>query len=288
MIFDCFLFFNEFELLEIRLNELNDVVDKFVLVEATKTHQGKDKPLYFNDNKAQYYGFLEKILHIVVSDFKNLNDPWQTENDQRNKIYEGLQTCSPEDQIIISDLDEIPRPDKINEAKKLSGIKIFEQQMYYYFINCMNTTKIGRKRNFKWYGPIMANFKYFKTPQQLRNMCINLMGIYHPNPLYRIYGHLYFYLLKVFNRNPIHIVENGGWHFSYLGGVKKIIEKIESLAHSEYNLGDYKNPDKIETFINSGKDIFGRKLQYQFVKLDSTFPSYILRNEKKYRNLIKY
>lgn len=288
MIVDCFLFFNEFELLEIRLNTLNDVIDKFVLVEATKTHQGKDKPLYFNDNKAHYYDFLEKIDHIVVSDFKNLNDPWQTENDQRNKIYEGLQTCSPEDQIIISDVDEIPRPEKINEVKELSGIKIFEQQMYYYFINCMNTTKISKKRNFKWFGPIMANFKYLKTPQQLRNIRINLMGIYHPNLLYRIYGHLYFYALKVFNKNPIHIVKNGGWHFSYLGGVKKIIEKIESLAHSEYNLGDYKNPDKIETFINSGKDIFGRKLQYQFVKLDSTFPNYILRNEEKYRNLIKY
>jgi beta-1,4-mannosyl-glycoprotein beta-1,4-N-acetylglucosaminyltransferase len=69
MIFDCFIFFNEFELLEIRLNELNDVVDKFVLVEATKTHQGKDKPLYFEENKKRFSDFSNKMIHIAVSDY---------------------------------------------------------------------------------------------------------------------------------------------------------------------------------------------------------------------------
>ena len=113
MIFDCFIFFNEFELLEIRLNELNDVVDKFVLVEATKTHQGKDKPLYFEENKKQFSDFLNKMIHIAVSDYPKRASPLQLEYHQRNKISEGLNTCFPEDQIIISDIDEIPRPAKI-------------------------------------------------------------------------------------------------------------------------------------------------------------------------------
>lgn len=288
MIFDCFIFFNEFELLEIRLNELNDVVDKFVLVEATKTHQGKDKPLYFEENKKQFSGFLNKMIHIAVSDYPKRANPLQLEYHQRNKIYEGLNACLPEDQIIISDIDEIPRPAKIIEAKELKGIKIFEQEMFYYFMNCLNVSNIGRNRKFKWFGPIMADFKYLKTPQKWRNICVNLMGVYHPNPLYQIYGFLYYNLLKVFNRNPIHIMKDGGWHFSYLGGIEKIIEKIESFHHTEYNAEEYKNPDKIEKAMNEGKDIFGRNLQYQFVKLSSTFPRYILENEKKFNHLIKY
>jgi beta-1,4-mannosyl-glycoprotein beta-1,4-N-acetylglucosaminyltransferase len=288
MIFDCFIFFNEFELLEIRLNELNDVVDKFVLVEATKTHQGKDKPLYFEENKKQFSDFLNKIIHIAVGDYPKRANPLQLEYHQRNKISEGLNTCLPEDQIIISDIDEIPRPAKIIEAKELKGIKIFEQQMFYYFMNCLNVSNIGGNKTFKWYGPIMADFKYLKTPQKWRDICVNLMGVYHPNPLYQIYGFLYYNLLKVFNRNPIHVIKDGGWHFSYLGGVEKIIEKIESFHHKEYNVEEYKNPDKIEKAINNGRDIFGRKLQYQFVKLDSTFPKYILENEKKFNHLIRY
>lgn len=288
MIFDCFIFFNEFELLEIRLNELNDVVDKFVLVEATKTHQGKDKPLYFEENKKQFSDFLNKMIHIAVSDYPKRANPLQLEYHQRNKISEGLNACLPEDQIIISDIDEIPRPAKIIEAKELKGIKIFEQQMFYYFMNCLNVSNIGGNKTFKWYGPIMADFKYLKTPQKWRDICVNLMGVYHPNPLYQIYGFLYYNLLKVFNRNPIHVIKDGGWHFSYLGGIEKIIEKIESFHHTEFNAEEYKNPDKIEKAINEGKDIFGRNLQYQFVKLDSTFPEYILNNEKKFNHLIRY
>jgi len=288
MIFDCFIFFNEFELLEIRLNELNDVVDKFVLVEATKTHQGKDKPLYFEENKKQFSDFLNKMIHIAVSDYPKRANPLQLEYHQRNKISEGLNACLPEDQIIISDIDEIPRPEKIIEAKELKGIKIFEQQMFYYFMNCLNVSNIGGNKTFKWYGPIMADFKYLKTPQKWRDICVNLMGVYHPNPLYQIYGFLYYNLLKVFNRNPIHVIKDGGWHFSYLGGIEKIIEKIESFHHTEFNAEEYKNPDKIEKAINEGKDIFGRNLQYQFVKLDSTFPEYILNNEKKFNHLIRY
>ena len=288
MIFDCFIFFNEFELLEIRLNELNGVVDKFVLVEATKTHQGKDKPLYFEENKKQFSGFLNKMIHIAVSDYPKRANPLQLEYHQRNRILEGLKSCLPEDQIIISDIDEIPRSAKIIEAKELKGIKIFEQQMFYYFLNCLNVSNIGGNRQFKWFGPIMADFKYLKTPQRWRDICVNLMGLYHPNPFYQIYGFLFYNLIKIFNRNPIYVIKDGGWHFSYLGGVEKIIEKLESFHHTEYNADEYKNPDKLEKAINEGKDIFGRNLRYEIIKLNANFPKYILENEKKFNHLIRY
>ena len=137
MIYDCFTFFNELDLLEIRLNTLNAVVDKFVLVEATLTHQGKPKPLYFDENKAKFESFSDKIIHIIVDKYpENTNDDaWIYERYQRNMIKEGLTNCKPDDVIIVSDIDEIPNPSKITEYKNKKGIKVFKQKMYYYFLN---------------------------------------------------------------------------------------------------------------------------------------------------------
>ena len=90
MIFDCFTFNDELELLEIRLNVLKDVVDRFVLVEATKTFTNKSKPLIYEENKDRFKEFADKIIHIVVDDFPDDDNPWARENWQRNKIMEGL------------------------------------------------------------------------------------------------------------------------------------------------------------------------------------------------------
>src|SRR5689334_5945992 len=117
MIYDCFIFFNELELLDIRLNILNEVVDKFVLVEATQTHQYKPKPLYYSDNKERFKAFHDKIIHLIVDELppNPTNGPrnsWDMERFQRNCIARGLNDCKPDDVIIISDLDEIPDPKK--------------------------------------------------------------------------------------------------------------------------------------------------------------------------------
>ena len=90
MIIDCFPFFNELDLLEIRLNVLNDVVDKFVLVEASKTQSLIDKPFYFEENKDRYSKFLDKIIHVKITDYPK-KDGWAMENYQRNCIVKGLQ-----------------------------------------------------------------------------------------------------------------------------------------------------------------------------------------------------
>jgi beta-1,4-mannosyl-glycoprotein beta-1,4-N-acetylglucosaminyltransferase len=84
----------------------------------------------------------------------------------------------------------------------------------------------------------------------------------------------------------IKCVENGGWHFSYLGGVQMIIKKLEAFAHTEYNKDEYKNPKKIEEALKNGKDIFGRDFHYKFVALDNTFPDFILKNKEKYKHLL--
>src|SRR5579863_8430750 len=118
MIYDCFTFFNELELLELRLNELAGVVDRFVIVEATKTHSGKPKPLHYRDNQARISRFHSQIIHVIVDDMPVSDDAWTLENFQRNCIVRGLTGCRPDDFILISDLDELPRAGVV---KRMAG-----------------------------------------------------------------------------------------------------------------------------------------------------------------------
>lgn len=272
MIYDCFTFFNELDLLEIRLNILNDVVDKFVLVEATKTHSNKSKSLYFEKNKARFSKFLHKIEHIIVKDYPPYGDSWTYENHQRNCIERGLKNCQPDDVIIISDCDEIPNPQVIIEAKNIVGIKILEQNLYYYYLNyiCENQTK--------WLlGTRMLSYKDF------------LDGLDNTEFNYDAY------LKQDLNAGTTPtkirfaqgtIINNGGWHFSYLGGAKKISEKIKAFSHQEFNNRKNTNIKNIEKALANGDDLFGREYKFKVVPLDETFPEYILENQDKYDNLI--
>lgn len=111
-VYDCFSFFNEIDLLEIRLLLLNDIVDKFVIVELNKTHRGEDKKYNFPEYKDRFQPYRDKIIYIQPEEvpvYKGAGD-WTIENFQRNCIMRGLHNCEPEDMIIISDLDEIPNP----------------------------------------------------------------------------------------------------------------------------------------------------------------------------------
>src|SRR5271156_187621 len=118
MIYDCFTFFNELELLELRLNELAGVVVKFVLVEATKTFSNKPKPLHFQENRARFAAFENKIIHVVVEDAPDTSDAWVIERFQRNAIERGLRGCKPDDWVLVSDLDEIPRATVVDKMSR--------------------------------------------------------------------------------------------------------------------------------------------------------------------------
>ena len=109
-IWDAFQLFNELDMLEVRLNELNATVHKFVLVEASRTHSNKPKPLHFGENKQRFAAFLHKIVHVVVDDLPNNTDAWVLENFQRNAILRGLAGAKPSELVVIADVDEIPVP----------------------------------------------------------------------------------------------------------------------------------------------------------------------------------
>ena len=258
-IFDCFLYSNEDLILDVRLNTLSDYVSRFVIVEANKDHQGKEKKLNFNINNFQK--FKNKITYLVVDDFpKNLTN-WQRENYQRNFISNGLHDVQEDDYIIISDVDEIPNLENIDSIKK-NRYSVFEQKMHYYKFNLLNIT------NPNWYGSRICKKKYLKSPQWLRDQKIKKK---------------YFFNFMRINWN---IVKNGGWHFSFLLSPDDIKYKIESFAHSEFNNSKFNNIDKIKSSIENNYDLFDRNLEYKKVAIDSSYPKYILENKDKFKDWI--
>lgn len=265
MIIDCFPFFNELDVLEIRLNVLNDVVDKFVLVEASKTQSKLDKPFYFDENKERYSKFLDKIVHIKINDYPE-KDGWAMENYQRNCIVKGLQQIGlKEDDIIgVSDVDEIWAPeikDKFDEY--FSQVKFLSVGMKYlvFYLNLETVDK-------KWIGTIFAKAKdlIHYTPQNLRNI-----------------------------KDSVSHVEEAGWHFGYQGGKEKVYEKYLSCIEP---LDKSKLPSKEDLFKeidnrikNEGSFIFSDNLSDQSIKLkqipiENNLPSYIINNTEKYQHLI--
>jgi len=264
LVYDCFLFFNELELLEIRLNILQGIVDKFVLVESGKTFSGNDKPFYFEENKRKYSQFLEKIIHIKVSDYPEMEDAWAMESYQRNQIARGIEQCQHDDIILISDLDEIPNPEAIESYKKAGkGIYVLKQLHFDYYLNYQRCGKNNYWYNVKIlrYNHIVAmnsaNFTNLATPQSIRKLQGNKT------------------------------IKNGGWHFSFLGGMESIKIKVQAFSHQEYNNEKYLN-DQIEYKIRMGLDLFNRNnIRLIPVKISSKqHPQYIVENQEKYSHLI--
>ena len=170
MIYDCFMFFNELEVLDIRLHELGSCVDKFVLVESTKTHRGNNKPLHFNDNKWMFKEYLDRIIHIIVEDLPELRNSWHQsqppgwniENFQRNCITRGLVECNDNDVIVISDIDEIPRASIVRGMKKIPyGVfYTFELRLHCYFLNTYFEDKV-------WNGTCAMSFGTLNNKEKL-------------------------------------------------------------------------------------------------------------------------
>lgn len=266
MIYDCFTFFNELDLLEIRLNILNNYVDYFVLVEATKTFTGKDKPLYYNENKERFKQFENKIIHIVVDEYPESDNPWVFESNQRNAIERGFVNCKDDDIILISDLDEIPRPELINNYKDMPGVKLFKEYECHYYLNCI------ADRNKNWLlGTKMLTYKEYKhlydneTPQYNEHLVEEMNKGVTPS-LVRWYKKTYH-------------INNGGWHFTYLGNIQDIKLKRESFSHTEDVEEGKSEINYIEKEVKNHKG-------YVIVPLDSFFPQYIVDNREKYKQYI--
>ena len=265
---DCFMYFDEDLVLDIRLNTLNDKVDKFIITEATKTHSGKNKKLNFKIEN--FSKFKDKIHYLVVDDLpinvksnrQNWHENHVRDQFQRNAMERGYRDFSGEDLIMISDIDEIPNPKKLEEFNIKNKYACFLQKNFQSKINLLNITEEN------WPGTKICQKKYLRSPQWLRNIKTKKKPFW-----------------KIFNKN-IQLIDNGGWHFSFLKKPESIKNKIISYSHQEYNTKEFTNIDLIEKKISLGKDLFHRKIKYEKIDIDNSFPDYIIKNKDMFKDWI--
>ncbi len=252
-IYDCFTFFNEFELLEIRLNELNDVVDYFVLVEMDETFQGKPKPLLFKEErKKRFEKFLHKILYVGVTERIEVhNNPWEREKFQRDQIKRALRRCHDSDIILISDLDEIlshqaiPR---IADALKVHPVVACQINFYLYFLNSKEKNNGGIRPFAMQYGHLKD-----KSVDDLRKCYI--FNIPHP-PF-----------------PPPYVLYDCGWHFCSMGGLNRFIQKLDAWSHTPGNTPIITPEWRTQNFIDSSV-----KCCCEIVDIDQSYPQFVLDN----------
>jgi beta-1,4-mannosyl-glycoprotein beta-1,4-N-acetylglucosaminyltransferase len=265
-VYDCFIFFNESRLLELRMEILDPYVDYFVLSESPWTHAGNPKKLYFEENKHLFKKFEHKIIHQVNYE----NDPnwitWQRDPAQKNALKKMLLNCADDDIIMDSDCDEIPNMELLNLKEKFQqGHTILcYQDLYYYYVNTI--AEEGGKRN-TWVGTRITNWGNLKnyTMEQFRNDTMQY---------YKDHGDL------------VDRVYNCGWHWSYLGGLEAVLTKINQCAHQEFNNDFIKN--NVASRFNNLQDPFFRP-NYRYIPIPitkETHPAYLVDNQDKYSEFI--
>ena len=268
MIYDCFSYWDEDLLLDLRLNILDKFVDYFVIVEGNKTWQNNPKKLRFDLNK--FKNFKDKIIYVPVTDLPDGDDPYLRENYQRNSILKGLNDSKPDDIIIISDLDEIPDPNKIKFFKRKMRYAVFKQMHFYYKINLQSQI------NPFWFGSRICVRKYLKSPQWLRDLK------FKKRPFWR---------LDKFRLN--NIITDGGWHFCNLKSPESLLYKYKNLCETNdpYVFKEkidekFLKLDEIIKRVENGSDIIGRNETFRPITLDRKFPDYILKNKQQFKEWI--
>ena len=250
-VYDCFPFFNEFDVLELRLKTLWDHVDWFVLVEAPWTFQGKPKPLHFKERHAEFRKWLPKIRHVVISGEIDTINAWHREYATREAMKGGFEDADPDDLIFQSDCDEIWRPEKkLAQLDNGQHYATFEQEMFYYALNAKRDPEIV------WYGTRRCRAKDWPGGQNLRWTRQNLVG-------------------------------DGGWHFSFLGDAANASEKMKAFSHVEYSGDWWTDVERIERSMSQGVDLIQPSARYVPVEVDETFPKPLLEDPERWRKHLR-
>lgn len=259
IVYDCFLCYNELELLDIRLRELDPVVDYFVLAESTETFRGQPKELFFENSRRRFAPYLHKIIHVVSSDtaaagkyhpvkVRKGDLPWTREGAQRNALIEGLRQARGQDWVVLSDLDEVPRAHIVDRIARQTayrrGCYIFEQDFFEVRLNWRP------KMAMTWTGTRMVERRFLRTMQGLRRFksaaspkslvpwldwraqcCWDTRSLIFPQR-----------------------IPNAGWHFSSIGTAEHIRKKLTSYSHWDHDLDQrFYDLDKLETRVAQGR-----------------------------------
>jgi beta-1,4-mannosyl-glycoprotein beta-1,4-N-acetylglucosaminyltransferase len=259
-IFDCFMFYDEELLLDIRLNILDKYVDFFIIVESKFFHNGKKRQLKFDINK--FKKFENKIIYIVhesepeeiikiedkddedTKSYKLIFNAHLRENNQRNYINEGLKKAEGDDLVLISDVDEIPNFNSIDLSKINNQIIMFEQEIFYYKFN-------RYLPNFKWFGTKACKKKKLINPQWLRNIKNKKYSLWRLDTFFSRNK----YINKLF-------IKNGGWHFSNIKNAEGLELKLKSYLHHRDYEAEELGYNKIDKLIKNNEtiyDMFGDK-----------------------------
>ena len=289
-IFDCTMFFDEKMMYDLRLNLLNDYVDKFVVVESLYTHRGNKKNQNFNID--DYKKFKDKIIYILIdeepNDLYEINNKKDNEGLKRlntlkriklqyNSLAKGIKEADPDDLIILSDCDEIPNLKNINNSLN-NDILVFKQQLYYFKFNFLY-------KNYDWFGSKACKKKLLKTFEWLRYVKSKKYAFWRIDTM--------FSNTKYKN---IKIIEDGGWHFTK-------IKKPEDIFYTLSNFGEYNEfvtsgltADDFKNFISKGELPYNHSADKKssvkekfsnIVKLEKNsdhLPEFLIKNKEKYKN----
>ena len=290
-IYDCFMYYDEDTVVDIRLNCLDAYVDKFLIVESKFTHSGRKRDLLFDINQFKY--FKDKIVYLVLDhepqeietiddkddesaqSFKSIENAIRRENYHRNYIGRGLIDADAEDIIMISDADEIPNLENLDLRKIKNKLVIFRQKMFYYKLNLYLDS-------FSWCGSKTCRKKNLISPQWLRNVKDRNY------PFWRID--------TLFSKNKyqnIYLVNDGGWHFSNIKNAKEIKEKLKSYLHHREFDEEPLSVEKIDKIMKEKKTIYDLKVDKSVSKFNKgqklttidlkLLPNYIQNNIEKYK-----
>lgn len=277
MIYDCIPFFNELDILMLRLHILDPIVDKFIIEEATVTFSGQPKELCFERNRELFAEFLPKIEYIVVN-----NSPMETtthlrDKFQKNALVRGLAALSEEDMIILSDVDEIPNPRVLKEiADDFDPDKIYHlaQRMFYCYINMEEMS-----------GNLLSITGEFPGVERRLWLGTKVFG----KRSIPADGIIQLREAPVTDANAVRVAD-GGWHFGYMGSrqevdvSRRIGTKVVAAAHQEYNNEDTLKEARDRLIL--GQDIFGRDARFERVEIDESYPEYLRSHLEEYRHLI--
>lgn len=278
-IFDCFPFFNELDLLEIRLHELAGVVDRFVIVEARQTYAGARKPLHFADNRARFSHFADRITHIVVDDAPpGARRGWRFQDHQRDAVLRGLGDAAADDLVLLSDADEIVRADALRAVAARDAaapeIACFELRHYNFYLNWETGERWLRS------GPRAVRRKFLSQPHRLRAVHGPSQGL---NDAVRALKTAWL-MQRPMHR---HLVADAGWHFTYLGGAAAVQDKLKSFVGSEKPVMPDIAEGAIARRIARGVPV-NPQATYSLAlrEIDDTFPRHVRDHRARYAALI--
>jgi len=250
LVVDAFPFFNELEMLEIRLNVLDAVVDRFVLCESTVTFSGRRKPLWYADHRSRFTRWADRIVHVIVDDTPDTGaDRWARERHQRDRIARGLEGLRADDVVMLSDVDEIPEPSLV--AARRRGV--FCQRYAMYYLNTLQPRE-------RWVGTV-ALYAFQLAAHGAENVRAR--------------------------RGTFEIVEDGGWHFAYAMPPDRIRDKLGAFSHAEHDTAP--NAAAVESRRDALVDLFGAhpgQLVVEDIEGDD-FPSYLREHWRRHASLVR-